>query len=385
VTAKQLLRAYKEGARQFCEINLDGAVLRGANLSGASFYNASMRNVDLSATMLTHVQLKGADLTGASLEHSFLNGGDLIGATFCGANLRRAYLIGSNMASANFSGATLRSANLSGCTMSEANCTDADMSFAVLGSTSLKGASLEGTKLTGAQLYGTHLVDLDVRSFCSARGVKHQSPSYLDSRTFMKSYPHRDLKQFAVDCGTPPIFVEFMIDSAAALAGSLTCKMLQSTFISYGTPDQRFASKLYEALKAHGVTAFYFPETAKVGEPIDDELHRQINSHDRVLLICSRRSLSRPAVITEIQHTLAREARDGGGKYLLPITLDNYVFEDWAVVEPQLAQRVREKIVADFTRARSSEKEFTAALNRVIIALKLPELPIRGLSQSQAA
>jgi hypothetical protein len=47
-----------------------------------------------------------------------------------------------------------------------------------------------------------------------------------------------------------------------------------------------------------------------------------------VLLLCSRHSLNQKGVLNEIQETLAREARDGGASYLLPIMLDDYVLKE---------------------------------------------------------
>lgn len=145
---------------------------------------------------------------------------------------------------------------------------------------------------------------------------------------------------------------------------------MQSTFISYGGPDEAFARKLYDALRAHHVIVFFFPETALVGERIDNEVFRRIQEHDRVLLVCSRHSLNRPGVINEIQETLDREARDGGATYLLPIMIDDYVLTGWGKTQPELAERIGRRIVADFRKAKRSKNAFDAAMARVLNALK---------------
>jgi len=115
---------------------------------------------------------------------------------------------------------------------------------------------------------------------------------------------------------------------------------------------------------------FFFPRTARVGERIDDEVFRRIQEHDRVLLVCSRKSLDRVGVVNEIQETLDREARDGGATYLLPITLDNYVFKGWKAKQPTLAERVGRRVVGDFRGTTRSRAKFESALNRVLDALK---------------
>lgn len=116
---------------------------------------------------------------------------------------------------------------------------------------------------------------------------------------------------------------------------------------------------------------FFFPETARVGERINTEVYRRLQDHDRVLLVCSRASLNRAGVINEIQETLDREARDGGATYLLPLMLDDYVLSEWRAVQPELAERIGRRIIADCRKAKRSNVEFAKAINRVIDALKV--------------
>lgn len=351
MTASDVLKTYKKGGRNFHHVNIDNANLAGVNLAGASFYYASMRNVDLSEATLTHIQLKGADLTGANLQDAFINASDLI--------------------STNFSGANLSKVDFTGASLLDANFIDADLRAAYFGNASLGSAKLTGAKLDRVELSSSYLVDMDVRPFCNTRRIKHISPSYVDARTIMLSYTHPKLKQFLIDCGVPQIFAEYMIDCAQALGEPLMKKLMQSTFISYGGPDEAFARKLYETLKAHNVIVFFFPETSRVGERINNEVFHKIQEQDRVLLICSKNSLNRAGVINEIQETLDREARDGGATYLLPIMLDDYVLTEWRNIQPILAERIGRRIIADFRKAKRSKAEFTKAFDRLVDALKI--------------
>jgi hypothetical protein len=351
MSAGEVLAAYQRGRRDFHLVNIDDANMAGVDLRAASFYEASMRNVDLSGAQLTYIQLKGADLTRASLQHASINASDLIGADFTGANL----------AGADFTGASLIRATLE----------DADLSASNLGNASLAEASVQGARLRAVMLSGTYLDNMDLRPFCDEKELRHHSPSYIDARAVMRSYTHPGLKQFLVDCGVPQLFAEYMIDCAKSLEEPLLRGLMQRTFISYGAPDEAFARRLYDALRQHGVVAYFFPETARVGERISNELFRQIQENDRVLLICSENSLNRQGVINEIQETLDREARDGGASYLLPIMLDRYVLSGWREEQPILAQRIGRRIIADFTRAEHNDAAFSGALSRVVDALKI--------------
>jgi hypothetical protein len=100
-----------------------------------------------------------------------------------------------------------------------------------------------------------------------------------------------------------------------------------------------------------------------------------VNQYDRIILICSKASLNRPGVLNELTETLQREAREGGKDYLIPIRLDDYVFTDWAPVDPQLMQAVRDRVVADFTGTLDNKLKYKTALSKLIAAL---EKPLKG-------
>lgn len=68
--------------------------------------------------------------------------------------------------------------------------------------------------------------------------------------------------------------------------------------------------------------------------------------------------------------TFDREARDGGATYLLPVMIDSYVFREWQTSPPELAERVRRRVVGDFRGARRNGAAFDSALDRLLDALK---------------
>ncbi|OAI45624.1 hypothetical protein AYO44_12605 [Planctomycetaceae bacterium SCGC AG-212-F19] len=145
-----------------------------------------------------------------------------------------------------------------------------------------------------------------------------------------------------------------------------------SCFISYGGPDKDFARMLYESLTKQDVQAFFFPTHAVPGKRLHKVMRKGVNQYDRIILICSKASLDRPGVLNELTETLQREAREGGKDYLIPITLDNYVFKDWAPNEPQLAQAVRDRVVADFTGTIDDKVKFKKAFKKLMSALDKP-------------
>jgi hypothetical protein len=317
----------------------------------------------------------GAQLAGANLKWA-----DLTRATLYGANLSNADLRGATLLAANLGGTELRGANLTEANLFDANLFEADLELADLTGADLFGADLTCTRLHQASLGGvnlnsTNLLELDISPLCDANPpVKHGGPCRVDYTSILLSLRSPNLKDFLQRTGMPEIFVEYMVDCARTLQTDVF-KMLQSTFISYGGPDEPFARKLYEALHRNGVTTFFFAEHAEPGKKLHRTMHEGVNSHDRMILVCSRASLDRKGVLNELEKVLEREARDGGASYLIPIRLDDYVFTEWKPPNADLADAVRARVVADFEDADKDDAKFNEGLRRLIAALKKSDPP----------
>src|SRR5262249_18651988 len=158
-------------------------------------------------------------------------------------------------------------------------------------------ANLRGGDLGGAKLSQTFLLGLNLSPLCDASpSALHEGPSIVDYKSILLSLQSPNLKDFLQRTGMPAVFVEYMVDCARSLQTDIF-KMLQSTFISYGGPDEPFARKLYEALHRNGVTTFFFAEHAEPGKKLHRMMHEGVNRHDRMILVCSRASLDRKGVL----------------------------------------------------------------------------------------
>jgi CheY-like chemotaxis protein len=144
-----------------------------------------------------------------------------------------------------------------------------------------------------------------------------------------------------------------------------------SVFIICGKPDETFGSRLKAELVRREVKAFLFCEDAKPGEKLHRVMREGVNTHERVVLVCSRRSLDRPGVLNEIEEALAREARESGEAILIPIRLDDYVLDGWHPERSDLALAIRDRVVADFSGATSSDDAFRKGLDSLMSALTL--------------
>ncbi|WP_049630832.1 toll/interleukin-1 receptor domain-containing protein [Cellvibrio sp. pealriver] len=122
-------------------------------------------------------------------------------------------------------------------------------------------------------------------------------------------------------------------------------KIYKTLFVSYGGTDEISAIKINKKIKAKGIKTWFFPDDANPGDKLHRMMHDGVNNHDRVLLICSRESLNRPGVLNEIERILEREAREGGSEILIPVTLDDYVYTEWAPNRSDIANQIRSRVI----------------------------------------
>jgi uncharacterized protein YjbI with pentapeptide repeats len=338
---QELMERYHNGERDFSGLHLEHAVFSWVTLEGVNFSDSVLPGAVFDGARLTDCCFDRANLTN-------VRGRDLV------------------IWRCSFKEATLNSGHFNWSLWD-----DSDLSNVDLTDTFFHQADFGNSDFAKAMLGHVALIDSDVRALCRANETLfHIASSHVDHTTIVRSLLAPNLKDFLLRTGMPPIFVDHTIECARTIDKPMLSPTMRSTFISYGGPDTAFARKLYEALHENGVTAFFFPEHAVPGERLHRMMREGVNQHDRVVLVCSKASLTRPGVLNEIEEALAREAREGGETYLIPIRLDDYVFSGWAPTRPDLAQAIRDRVVADFTGALDDNARFDAALLRLLRALK---------------
>jgi len=145
-------------------------------------------------------------------------------------------------------------------------------------------------------------------------------------------------------------------------------EMHETLFISYGGPDEKSVTSINKLLKAKGVKTWFFPDDALPGEKLHRMMHDGVNKHDRVLLVCSEGALTRPGVLNEIERVLEREAKEGGADILIPVSLDDFVYGDWAPAREDIAAQVRSRVI---TRISVHEVgELDVQIGKVVSALR---------------
>lgn len=353
-----LLGPYYDGRRDFQAVDLRGLRLHGEAFSGCNFRGANLEGCDFIGVRFEESNFTGALLSGAR----FLDGSIFKRVEFSTVSWPNARLRGVSFYDCSFSG-TLAGGDIRSCSFQ--HCIFEELS--------LEGAYIQGVKLldvlsVGTNLDGAVLVDTDLEPWTDDDGVYVTHNVTVDWRSCARSIFAPKLENFLCRGGVPELVACYTIDAIRAIADQVR-RLLRSTFISYGGPDAAFARQLRDRLHRNGVETFFFELDAMAGERLYQVMRRGVNEYDRVILICSESSLIRAGVKNEIQETLAREARDGGATYLIPITLDSFVFS-W--MDP-LGEILRDRVVADFRRAAQDPRRFDEAFQRLLRSLKRDE------------
>jgi hypothetical protein len=168
----------------------------------------------------------------------------------------------------------------------------------------------------------------------------------------------------------PKIFFGKGVDAKTHLA--FTARPLK-VFISYGGPDQEIAQRVNAALEARGVQTFLFAHDAKPGQPLHRMMQKGVNEHDWTLLLCSKQSLDRPGVLNEIEQSMRKSSRAGGRNILVPLAIDDYVFEKWKPTQPDLAQYIRDLVIADLRTAVRSVKSLGKKMDELVAHMESPD------------
>lgn len=346
-------------------------------------------NPDLSGADLTRGYLGLVDFSVTDLSLATLNQATLNGAQLFVANLRRASLRGADLTSADLAFADCRDADLGGADLSWAQLHHAFLNNAQLVGVDLRFANLseaqlEGADIRGSFLIGTVLGDVDLGGLKGLEDCVHMGPSIIDHRTLQQSgmLP----VEFLRGCG----LAEWQIKAAELNQGGLTpgqvndvvCAVFNaycdkpvlyfSTVISYSHEDKDFAQTLHHYLDDEkGIRCWKDEHQMLPGDDKRDAIDRGIRLWDKVLLCCSKSSLNRYWVNTEIDKALKKEEtlwRERGKKtlVLIPLNLDGYLF-DW---EDSRASVLTDRYAEDLVGWKKNPEKLKRALDRIEKALR---------------
>ena len=359
--------------------NLNNANLRFANLEGANLGRTYLEAADLEGAQQRGIHLFGADLGRADLRHADLDEAQLWQARLEEANLRAASLKAADLRQSDLSAATLRDAdldeaNLAGAFLFGADLRDANLTRTGLQRTQVWDCRFEGADLTDAVMAHTALNNVDLSRTRGLATVQHAEPSSIGidtlerTATGLSRRPARrdEVEAFLRGAGVRESYLEIFRHRIGKSFGFYTA------FIRYSHADQAFARRLYGELQSRGVRCWLHEHPMLPGDDAHEAL--DIGPWDRLLLCGSEAACTSWWIDSEIAHALAKEReasaqRGSEAGVLIPVSLDAYLSGGrWQAAE---AERIRSRLVADFTGWADDGATFERELERVVSALRV--------------
>ena len=304
---------------------------------------------------------------------------DLSGFNLQNANLNNSDLSFTNLSRANLSKASFGFASLGGANLTEANLFESDLRYAVAQSATLSHTNLSQANLTGAILQpvqiderptnldrsiinGTSFIFCSMDRFENLDTIKHEGPSHVTIDTLLFSYTDSDafetkLVPFFLNAGVPKSLLDSLPDIVAGI-------LYRSCFVCYGEPDKLFAEKMVKDLKSAGVRCWIYSIDSTPGQKVWPEIIQRRRELDKMIVLCSAKSLIRDGVKKEIEEQLDEEPEK-----LIPISLDDLWREEGFLVlrgKRDLKQDLIDRTYADF----SDPSNYQSSFRRLLKGLK---------------
>ena len=368
-------------------LDLSGAMLNKAKLSGADLSHDDLSGADLTQADLHQADLSGANLQGAHLWRSNLsranfNEANLAGCTLGRTNLsnsvlQRADLKGSSIAFSNLSYADLEKADLSGTDLSQTDLSWANLSGANLRGARIIGANLDMADLTGADLQGatiintklssaslsqavfgvTIIANCDLSRAIGLESVRHAGPSMISLDTLSRSRGQVPAS-FLEGAGVPPSLVS--AQDAFRDSGMTYTRVL----LLGSENDGEFAAKVRASLAEAQVPSWIVAA--------DDEASLQsgvVNLdhavyYDRLVLLCTAQSLENPLTSRYFATLVNGQSGSNGSSVrepLIAVAADDIFYQR----EDRLCSGLREGVVVDF-RGWEDESRYNEALSNLV-------------------
>lgn len=386
----------------FSKSNLVGIKFESAFLMEANFNRTNLNGGRVLNSNLIQANFNKATLNGTNFSNSRLSKANFKDAwaprtKWRGANLEGVSFVNADLSSADFSGANLTNVDFTGADLSLTNFSNANLSNSILTDVYLEGVNLVGVNLTGAKISNVDFskVDLTRTNFTSVFfentnfflaklsgtifGLTNLSDCLNLETTILASKCIIDLDTLKNSPNIPFTFLhklgisEFAIDYAHDLTITSAIKMFP-VYLSHSWQDKQFAKILYESLIERNIHCWFDEKKGKTGTKIVEAINTGIENYDKMILICSKDSLTSWWVELEIERILEKERNYNRGKkekdkvnLIIPITIDDYIFDEF---DSPWSTHIKKYIIGDF-REWTNDMQYKKSLRELLNSVQI--------------
>ncbi len=344
--------------------------LSNTNLSGEDLSFANLKDVNLSEANLSESLLWGADLSHGNLYKANLSNAklmmtELIGTNLACSNLSKASLAGSKLWNTELVCATLTEAGRLQTDIFRSDLSGANFTEAYLTNTILSHVKLVDTNFKNSRMENTIFAFTNLSKCKNLESVLVKAPCSIDIET-LRNYTDIS-KEFLFKNG----FTDSQIDYLPHFIMNEGIQ-LYPVFISHASVNKSFCGPFYERLIRKGVKVWYDDRMIKPGDSIRKKLHKGVSLYDKMLLVCSKESLSSWWVRDEIERYEAKEReywKQHGEEIslIIPIAIDDEAYNSKSAVAIGLKNK---RNIADF-RNWQDEEEYEKAFEILLAALNV--------------
>jgi hypothetical protein len=158
-------------------------------------------------------------------------------------------------------------------------------------------------------------------------------------------------------------------------------------FLSYATSDQPLAAELAQLLASQGCEVWFAPRSMRGGQKLYDQLVREIDRHDWLVLLVSDESMASAWVQLELLHALRVRGAGGLKRRVLPLVLaSDEAWRAWRLIDPDtgydLAAELRAGLWFSLRDLQAQDDRGAGVLRAIIESLRSdrhpPETATRG-------
>jgi hypothetical protein len=339
-TTAELVTAYADGQRDLSGWSIASGVLVRETFEGCTFDLARFRECAGAFSEFVNCSFAGAEFL-----HCILDGVDFLSSALEGVSVTTCV-----MDRCDYFRSTLRGSRFVSSSMRNSCFVHTNLSDSQFESTSLSGSIFGATALTGNMLLGPDFSDVVValpHSISRAELKRLQEMAYvlsmMSSGPVPQGMPPATSEYARTKCTLLPGAVDFLERGGVASDDLLPLRDVidrtlphpaSTVFLSYATEDEAFAQLLATLLARSGLEVWFAPRSMRGGQKLYDQLMREVDRRDRLVLVVSKAAIGSNWVLTELRRAVRLPAQKGSWRRVVPVLLiDDDQWRAWKLID----------------------------------------------------